>query len=105
MTARKTKAATAKVTTQEPVDDLLERVTTTAALVQDALVNAAKASVPMTVSVGAIGVLTSWNADVMHARVEGPGLVGPTMFAIQAGVLLGAARAAKEMEDNSDLPY
>lgn len=105
MASRKTKTAAANAATQEPADDLMERVTTTAALVQHALVNAAKAVVPMTISVGAIGVRASWGSDIMHAKMEGPELVGPTMFAIQAGVLLGAARAAKEMEDGSALPY
>lgn len=101
MASRKTKAAAAGAATQEPLDDLLERVTTTAALVQRTLVNAAKAAVPMTVSVGAIGVQATWGTDIVHAKEDGAVLVGPTMFAIQAGVLLGAARAAKEMEDGS----
>ena len=104
-TTTKTKAAPTKTAAQQADDDLMERVTTTAALVQHTLVNAAKSAVPLMVSIGTVGVRANWGSDIMHAKAEGADLVGPTMFAMQAGVLLGAARAAQEMEDGSGITF
>ena len=76
-----------------PLMGMMQR---TAALTEAALVDAVKGGVPIKITIGRAAVTVTDDGGIISASSDVNPYHDPMMFAAQAGLMLGAARAATD---------
>jgi hypothetical protein len=110
--ARKTKAAVEAAPTETvdavqapetPAETLGSNAAKVELLAFDTLLRAASERVAIELSIMSVSVRTNCYGDICHGAASGDRIVSPMVFAAQAGLLMGAARAVQAVEaDASD---
>lgn len=77
---------------------LIDAMNKTAQIIAEALVAANRAGIPLHMTVGNAGVETTEIAEVLVCHEGGREFTTSRLMAMQAGLLLGAARASEELD-------
>ncbi len=96
--AKKPKNFTAATTPANPHDGLYAELSISSEITRVALLSANRGGIPLRLSIGLAAVETTVTGAIVLSEGEGNGDVSARMMAMQAGLLLGAARVSEELD-------